>query len=121
MKQREGPVDLAQLVPPNKEVPKEFSLGTSSFLQLKGNELRQKKREYVAWLKANNPCTDCKKYYPFYVMDFDHIKGTKLANITSIANGYRPFIQLLTEISKCEIVCANCHRERTQKRIKNDN
>lgn len=121
MKQREGPVDLVQLAPLSRETPKEFSLGVSSFLHLKGNELRQKKREYVAWLKSNTPCKDCKKYYPFYVMDFDHVDGTKVANITVMTNGYRPFMQLLMEIAKCEIVCANCHRERTQKRIKNDN
>lgn len=34
-------------------------------------------RAYVKKLKEENPCTDCGKYYPHYVMDFDHLNDKK--------------------------------------------
>ena len=50
-------------------------------------------------------------------MDFDHHKGDKKAhNIGSMfAHHYsRELIQ--TELDKCDLVCANCHRIRTRDR-----
>jgi hypothetical protein len=61
------------------------------------------------------PCADCGVQYPFYVMDFDHREGEdKLGNVTRLR--YMAEETLRAEISKCDIVCANCHRERTWKR-----
>jgi hypothetical protein len=50
-------------------------------------------------------------------MQFDHINDDKIAGVTAIlrANGIKA---ALTEIAKCELVCANCHALRTQKRSK---
>jgi hypothetical protein len=59
------------------------------------------------------PCKDCGKKYPFYVMDFDHVRGKKSFGIGSNVR-CRVGI-LLKEIEKCEVVCANCHRIRTYK------
>ena len=60
-----------------------------------------------------NPCTDCKQLYPYYIMQFDHRPGElKIRNISS----YREFSSVskfLEEIDKCDLVCANCHAERT--------
>ena len=69
-------------------------------------------REYIIKEK-NKPCMDCKKQYPYYVMDFDHVRGEKKFNL-SIAGRWLPNIQtIIDEIKKCDIVCSNCHRERT--------
>lgn len=57
------------------------------------------------------PCADCGKRYPHYVMDFDHVREGKLANVSNLAKGNVD--TLLAEIAKCDVVCANCHRERT--------
>jgi hypothetical protein len=46
-------------------------------------------------------------------MDFDHVRGEKLFNIGQTLSVAMP--KFLTEISKCDIVCANCHRIRTNK------
>jgi len=63
-------------------------------------------------LKESTPCLDCGKNYPYYVMDFDHITGDKVGNISHmIQSGATRKIK--EEVEKCEIVCANCHRERT--------
>jgi hypothetical protein len=74
-------------------------------------ELRQKKRNFISNHK-NIPCTDCGKSYPHYVMDFDHLYDKEF----NISDSVRKMIsneKIEKEISKCEVVCANCHRERT--------
>lgn len=68
--------------------------------------------EAVRAAKAR-PCADCGIQYPHYVMDFDHRDPTKkLFNISGGALRRKPSL-ILAEIAKCDIVCANCHRERS--------
>lgn len=70
-------------------------------------------KQFIAQCKAV-PCADCKGTYPSYVMDFDHVGDDKLINVsTAVKVGRR---RLLAEAAKCEIVCANCHRQRTHDR-----
>jgi len=50
-------------------------------------------------------------------MDFDHRDGTvKRFRLTSGGAMLRPTAVLLDEAAKCDVVCANCHRIRTQRR-----
>lgn len=58
-------------------------------------------------------CTDCKRKYPPYVMQFDHVRGEKRFDIGSRANHLG---RLIEEIAKCDVVCANCHSIRTHTR-----
>lgn len=67
-------------------------------------------REVIRGAK-NRPCADCNSTYPPYVMDFDHVRGVKEFTIGQHTNT-SPAV-LLHEIAKCDVVCANCHRERT--------
>lgn len=63
----------------------------------------------------SKPCADCGVTYPYYVMQFDHIGG-KDFNIGQIGpTGSRT--KLFAEIAKCEVVCANCHAERSYQRL----
>jgi len=64
------------------------------------------------------PCSDCGIQYPPYVMEFDHIpeKGKKLYPISTMRRRKMAFSKILLEIEKCEVVCSNCHRERTNSR-----
>jgi len=74
-------------------------------------ELVRKRRAFIASLK-NQPCTDCGVQYPPYVMQFDHKPGhKKVANIAKMMS-YQ-LERVLSEIAKCDIVCANCHAMRT--------
>jgi hypothetical protein len=63
----------------------------------------------------DKPCADCGIKYSYWIMQFDHVRGVKLFNIgqkvwkLGIAN-------LMKEILKCDVVCANCHAERTYRR-----
>ena len=63
------------------------------------------------------PCVDCKIQYNPWVMDFDHLE--KFDKKFSIGQAGKTRISLKIikeEILKCEVVCSNCHRERTHKR-----
>ena len=72
---------------------------------------RKELRELVSVLKSK-PCTDCGRSFPPYVMDFDHIDSNKKMNVSQLIN-WGSLQRILEEISKCELVCSNCHRVRT--------
>jgi hypothetical protein len=60
-------------------------------------------------------CKDCGVQYPPYVMDFDHLDDSeKLDDVSRLTRFTKK--KLLTEIAKCDVVCSNCHRERTHQR-----
>jgi hypothetical protein len=63
----------------------------------------------------NKPCADCKHSFPYYVMDFDHVRGTKEFEIAQSYHHYG-LRRVLAEIIKCDVVCSNCHRIRTYNR-----
>lgn len=64
----------------------------------------------------SKPCTDCGKTYPPYVMDLDHIDPTqKIEKVSTMRRRRMAFSTIIAEIEKCEVVCANCHRERTNR------
>ncbi len=75
-----------------------------------------KNRKMLRNLKESNPCTDCNEFYPYYVMEHDHLRDKK-ATINSLRNTNIKIIQ--EELKKCELVCSNCHRLRTQSRKNN--
>lgn len=76
-------------------------------------------KQYVQQLKESKPCNDCGVYYPYYVMDFDHIDGSIKENDINFLSNTGRIGALKTEITKCEVVCANCHRIRTYTRQNN--
>lgn len=69
---------------------------------------------YVRDYKHMRRCADCNVAYAWYVMQFDHIPelGPKLFNISNPPA--RVLIEeIVAEMRKCEVVCANCHATRT--------
>ena len=82
-------------------------------------ELDRVKRRQVAtlaWLRdlRRRPCDDCGESFPPYVMDFDHRDpAKKLFAITTGSAHLMSREKLISEIEKCDIVCANCHALRT--------
>lgn len=69
----------------------------------------------IQLLKEAQPCTDCGRWYPYYVMQFDHARGEKLFTMARIhkVGGREAFLK---ELEKCDLVCANCHAVRTHLR-----
>ena len=78
---------------------------------------KDKKRiqEMLGSLKEKSGCVDCGQTYPFYILDFDHVYGKKVANIGQMLN-YFSIEDIMKEVAKCDVVCSNCHRERTYQR-----
>ena len=77
----------------------------------KTRENAKKLKEY----KESFPCKDCNIYYPSYVMDFDHINNDKENEVGRLIKS--SWARIEKEISKCELVCSNCHRVRTHSRL----
>ena len=61
----------------------------------------------------DHPCVDCGESDPV-VLEFDHLRD-KSFNIAEALHN-RTWDDVLAEIAKCEVVCANCHRRRTSSR-----
>lgn len=61
----------------------------------------------------SGPCKDCGKTYHPCQMHFDHLRDKK-HNIGHLVTSSTK--KLEEEISKCDLVCANCHALRTWKR-----
>lgn len=76
------------------------------------SEARRKAGQQIIREAKEKPCTDCGETYPYYVMQFDHTGTDKLHNISEMAS-LGSFKKIREEISKCEVVCANCHCIRT--------
>jgi len=97
---------------------KEYNKSNRTERQVKVAQRRLVAKEYTDSCK-NIPCLDCGRRWPPVAMDFDHVSGDKIKNISSmVSQGYN--IDLIKiEISKCELVCACCHRIRTASRKEN--
>lgn len=70
----------------------------------------------VRKLKEDTPCMDCGVQYPYYCIDFDHVNGKKVTHISEMIQNGAARWKIFSEITKCEIVCSNCHRERSHRR-----
>ena len=74
-------------------------------------EKPRKQTEFIRALKTH-PCMDCGCTYSPCAMDFDHrepaLKTASLSRMLSCSVD-----EILAEVAKCDLICANCHRERT--------
>jgi hypothetical protein len=66
---------------------------------------------------ADHPCVDCGEADPI-VLDFDHLPGaTKRFEVgRAVGSSTRSWSLISSEIERCDVVCANCHRRRTARR-----
>ena len=72
-----------------------------------------KMHEYLSAKK----CQDC-EMSDFRVLDFDHREGEKkISNVSKMILILKPWAKILEEIKKCDIVCGNCHKERSYRRF----
>ena len=80
-------------------------------------ELRRVERTlFLLEYFARHTCVDCGESDPV-VLEFDHVdeKGEKAFEVArNFAE--RRWQDVLAEMEKCEVVCANCHRKRTAER-----
>ncbi len=91
-----------------------YLINKQSYLD-KNKKYRQSIHDFVKNIKENASCVDCGMKYPYYVMDFDHLEDKDFGVSYLMSTGR--IKALKNEIKKCEIVCSNCHRQRTYKRM----
>jgi hypothetical protein len=72
------------------------------------------RRAYVDQIKVERGCADCGYNANPIALDFDHVRGDKVCDVSKAK--LRSMALLVDEIAKCEVVCANCHRIRTDER-----
>lgn len=88
---------------------------------LKANE-RNRRARRIQYLSALDelktaPCLDCGLKYPPFCMDFDHRDSAmKRLDVSVLVRRGWSWANILGEIAKCDLVCANCHAERTYRR-----
>jgi len=60
----------------------------------------------VAWFSEG--CVDCGST-DIRVLEFDHVRGTKVASVGSMVRRGRALAVIQAEIAKCDVRCRNCH------------
>ena len=81
-------------------------------LPTKSKDKTGHKRRFIQEYKNNKPCADCQTVLPWYIMEYDHVRGEKIANLTKMYATHT-MEEIVEEIAKCDIVCSNCHKHRT--------
>lgn len=64
-----------------------------------------------------HPCVDCGET-DIRVLEFDHQRD-KTVSIGQMLTGWYGVDTIQSEIEKCEVVCANCHKRRTDSSFDN--
>jgi hypothetical protein len=91
----------------------------AAFIERARTRNREQERLVTGAIRAAKeaPCADCGVRYPYYVMQFDHVRGEKLFDIGAWkTQSARSLRAVRAEMAKCDVVCANCHAERTYQR-----
>ncbi len=72
---------------------------------------RHKEAKLKAIAYLGGACSDCGGVFPPYVYDFHHLdEDTKLGNPSRFLRG--DWKSAVSELDKCVLLCANCHRGR---------
>src|SRR5882757_8941368 len=75
-------------------------------------------RAMVRKIKEDRGCLDCGYRAHHCALDFDHRdRALKTMNVAFMLQKGLAEKTILSEIAKCDVRCANCHRIRTQKEI----
>jgi len=84
-------------------------------------ELERKRRYWKTQARMlddlkRRACADCHRRFPVCAMDFDHRDPKDKRYTVSRMIGRAGNGRIMAEVAKCDIVCANCHRDRTLRR-----
>lgn len=80
--------------------------------QKRGREALADRRRKIQLLKMDRPCYDCGGTFDPEVMEWDHLPGT-IKSFDLCRAPKHNLNDVVDEIAKCQLVCANCHRGRT--------
>lgn len=78
---------------------------------------RQNQLRLIDYLKSH-PCVDCGEL-DIVILEFDHLNPKqKLATVSDMVRQGCAWNRIAIEIEKCDVVCTNCHRRRTNTNYK---
>ena len=75
-------------------------------------KVRNLRREKMFNYLQGKSCIDC-GFSNILALHFDHVRGKKVENVSTMVKNGRRWETIEKEIAKCEIRCANCHMVRT--------
>lgn len=108
-----GAMTVEERVERQRVYAKRYQAKNMEMLKIKEKRWKKNVQQQVDVLKEASPCLDCGRYFPAVCMDYDHINDDKTMSVSqTITHGWA-FKRVLTEIAKCDLVCSNCHRIRT--------
>lgn len=91
--------------------------GQKEKTRIRGQHTKAVRKEMLNKLYKSGPCMDCGGIFKPHQMDLDHRPGVKkIANVNLVLKNMS-WEDVVIEAEKCDLVCANCHRDRTQNRI----
>ena len=83
----------------------------SSVGKITTQRYQQSRRDKINEIKIARGCSICGYNAHAAALDFNHVCGEKLFNVSQDAK--TAWSKMLAEIEKCDVLCANCHRIHT--------
>ena len=83
-------------------------------LREKAKETSKRNKAFIDSILELSSCIDCGESDRI-VLEFDHVRGRKLFNISDARTAGYSLATIVQEIDKCEVRCANCHRIKTRR------
>jgi hypothetical protein len=108
---------------PYKDIEKQRAAQRAYYDRNKGRvkqvarDRRNLVRKLLQEYKQQRGCMDCKIMYPYWVLQFDHRPGEEKLGTIATMHTTHSFAEVEAELEKCDVVCANCHADRTHSRL----
>ena len=73
---------------------------------------KQEVHQWIIDYLSTHSCVDCPEK-DIRCLEFDHVRGKKSRNVSTMINNICSLDLIKSEIQKCDVRCANCHRKKT--------
>ena len=100
-----------------------YQTSSREYYRQRVERLREEKatvKDTLIFQYGGIPCLECNGIFEWCAMDFDHrpdeTKEFNISRMNSNKATARNMNKIMKEIDKCDLICSNCHRVRTQLR-----